>query len=135
MMEVLLIVKETIMKFNILFKNKSIQIEKALRKALLENGEMDFQLYKYELEEDVLAIKQGIIDDGEDFAIVITENKGNVAMFLMTKGGELHINEKAREKLNSMWIKTYEFNINYFLPSMLAVLKTGHYWINGVKLV
>jgi len=91
--------------------------------------------YKYELEENVSTIKKGIIDDGEDFAIVITENKGNVAMFLITKNDELYINEKARGKLNSMWIKTYEFNVNYFLPSIVAVLKTGHYWINGVKLV
>lgn len=116
-------------------KNKSIQIEKALRKALLENSEMDLQLYKYELEENILAIQKGIIDDKEDLAIVITENRNRVAMFLITKNGELYINENARERLKRMWIKTYECNINYLLPSMIDVINKGYYWINGIKLV
>lgn len=110
-------------------------MEKALRKALLDDGEMDLQLYKYELEKDVLKIKQGIIDDKEDFAIAVTQNKNSVAMLLITKKGELFINEKAREKLKSMWIKTYAFNINYFFPSMLDAYSKGFYWINGIKLV
>lgn len=118
-----------------LFKNKSIKIETALIKVLLENGEMDFNLYKNDLEKNVPDIKQGLIDDGEHFAIVITQHKATVAMCLVTINDELYINEKAREKLKSMWIKTYEFNVNYFLPSIVAVLKTNHYWINGVKIV
>lgn len=111
------------------------KIEKALRAALIGDAKMDMSLYKYELEEHLKAIKKGIIYDKEDFAIAITHNRNKIAMLLITKKGELFINEKAKGKLKEMWINTYEHNINYFLPSILDVFNKGFFWINGIKLV
>jgi hypothetical protein len=118
-----------------LLKNKSKKIELAIVNVLLNNSNMDLNLYKQDLEENISDIKQGLIDDDEHFAIAITEKKGNVAMCLVTLNNELYINEQAHEKLKSMWIKTYKDNINFMIPHMVSVLKTNHYWINGVKIV
>ncbi len=75
------------------------KIEKLLRQALLNNGKMEYALFEFELEEHIDYWYEGLIRDGEEFVFVVTENKGHVAMVLITKEKDIYVNEKAREQL------------------------------------
>ena len=68
------------------------RIQTRLRKALLAGADMSHALYKYELEEHIAYWKAGMIADRDEFLFVVTENRGDVAMLLMTNRNELFIN-------------------------------------------
>jgi len=110
------------------------RIEVVLRKALLLEGEMEYGLYKYELEEHIDYWKDGLEKDKEEYVFVLTERKGDMAMLLITKD-ELFINEKAKDKLKLYWKGAYKKNIEMLLPRMAEELANGFLSVNGVKTV
>jgi hypothetical protein len=81
----------------------SKKIEKKLKQALIHDGEMQYELYEYELEELLDEWKSSMAQDKDDYIFAVTENSGHVAMVLIEKTGEVHINEKARERLKGLW--------------------------------
>src|ERR1035437_4986835 len=111
------------------------KIENELRKALLLNGEMSYNLFEYELEEHIDYWKKSLKKDKDEFLFVVTENNGDVAMLLMTNKYELFINEKALQRLHEFWEEetVYNYNIEYLLPVMTEQLESGIISVNGVK--
>ena len=110
-------------------------IQTGLRKVLLAGADMSHALYKYELEEHVAYWKAGMIADQDEFLFVVTENRVDVAMLLMTNKNELFINELAREKLQQLWHNegVYESNMKQFIPVMAEQLAGGDIAVTGVK--
>jgi gamma-glutamyl:cysteine ligase YbdK (ATP-grasp superfamily) len=110
-------------------------IEKVLRRSLLGKGKMHYELYRYELEELLEDMKSSLVEDNDDYLFSVTENSGHVAMVLIEKSGEVHINEQAREKLKSLWPAADRSNIEKLLPTLASQLDKGEIPINGVKIV
>lgn len=110
-------------------------IQTNLRKALVGGADMSYTLYKQELEEHIDYWKAGMIQDRDEFLFVVTENRGKVAMLLMTDKNELFINEQAREKLQRIWHHegVYANNMKLFIPLMAEQLAAGELAVTGVK--
>ena len=111
------------------------KIENSLNRALLHDGSMEYALYKFELEEHTSYWKKGLIADKEDFVFIVTINKGDVAMLLISAADEIFINEKARERLKFLWKNQYKTNIETLLPSMVSSLSNDVFFVTGVKFV
>jgi hypothetical protein len=109
------------------------RIEKLLRQALLHDGEMQRALYDHELAGVVEELKHSLAQDHDDYIFTVTENRGHVAMVLIEKTGQVHINEQAREKLKAFWPVAYERNMKTFIPAFAEQLEAGELPINGVK--
>ena len=109
------------------------RIEKLLKQALLHDGEMQHGLYEYELAGVVDELKDSLAQDRDDYICTVTENRGHVAMVLIEKTGDIHINEQAREKLKILWPAAYERNMNTLIPAFAQQLHEGELPINGVK--
>jgi hypothetical protein len=109
------------------------KIEKLLKQALLKDGAMAYALYEHELAEIVDELKSSMARDKDDYIFTVTENRGHVAMLLIEKSGEVYINEKARERLKTLWPLAYESNMQMFIPDFAQQLYEGEFPINGVK--
>ncbi|MBW4430200.1 MAG: hypothetical protein KME28_00105 [Pelatocladus maniniholoensis HA4357-MV3] len=109
------------------------KIEKLLRQALLKNGKMEHSLFEYELKEHIDYWYKGLKKDKEEFVFVVTENRGHVAMVLITKEKEIYINEDARDKLMEIWKYVYKKNMELMIPMMADDLVNGILAVNGVK--
>ena len=109
------------------------KIEKLLDKALADNGKVVYDLYKYELEELIPDLKQSLKQDQNDYVFTVTENRGHVAMALVEKAGDVHINERARTRLKTLWADAYHSNIRKLIPAFAQQLSRGQLPINGVK--
>ncbi len=102
------------------------RIEKALKAALLENGEMSHGLYEFDLEDGLDYWRDSLREDNDDYLFAVTENSGDVAMVLFEKSGKMHINEQAREKLHSYWAgNIYEKNMKNLIPMFAMELNAG----------
>jgi hypothetical protein len=110
-------------------------IEKRLRQTLLHDAAMQYGLYEYELEELLDELKSSLAADQDDYIFAVTENSGHVAMVLIEKSGEVHINEQAREKLQALWPVAYTSNMKKLIPAFARQLHQGELPINGVKTV
>jgi len=110
-------------------------IKKLLDQALLHDGEMQYGLYEYELEELLDELKSSLAQDKDDYIFTVTENSGHVAMVLIEKSGQVHINEQAREKLKAFWPAAYESNMKKLIPAFAKQLSAGELPINGVKTI
>jgi hypothetical protein len=110
-------------------------IEKRLRQTLLLDAAMQYGLYEYELEELLDELKSSLAADQDDYIFAVTENSGHVAMVLIEKSGEVHINEQAREKLQALWPVAYTSNMKKLIPAFARQLHQGELPINGVKTV
>ncbi len=108
-------------------------IEKLLTKALLNDGEMAHDLYEHELEGNIDYWKASMLEDHDDYAFSITENKGDVAMILIEKTGIFYVNEQARDALKSLWMDTYKQNVQHIIPVIAKELNDGEIILNGVK--
>jgi len=108
-------------------------IEKRLRQTLLHDAAMQYRLYEYELEELLDELKSSLAADQDDYIFAVTENSGHVAMVLIEKSGEVHINEQAREKLQALWPVAYTSNMKKLIPAFARQLHQGELPINGVK--
>ena len=113
----------------------AIQIAKRLEQALLNNGEMPYGLYEYELEELLDELTSSLTADHDDYIFAVTENSGHVAMVLIEQSGQVYINEQAREKLQTLWPATYTSNMRTLIPDFARQLHNGELPINGVKTV
>lgn len=109
------------------------KIEGLLKQTLLQEGEMHQGLYEYELEELIDDLKQSMAKDKDDYIFAVTENSGEVAMILIEKSGQVHINEQAREKLKALWPAAYTSNMKELIPDFARQLNEGEIPINGVK--
>ena len=110
-------------------------IKKLLEQALLHDGEMREELYEYELEEMLDELKASMAQDKNEYIFAVTENRGEVAMVLIEKSGQVHINEGARERLKALWPAAYESNMKMLIPEFATQLRGGEIPVNGVKTV
>ncbi len=113
----------------------SKRIERLLRKALLQDGEMALALYEYELEEHIDYWYRGLKADRDDFVFVVTEHSGDTAMVLIVKRKKIYINEAARQKLAELWGAAYKTNLKRLIPMMARDLAKDILAVNGVKVV
>jgi hypothetical protein len=113
----------------------SKKIERLLRKALLEGGEMVYSLYEYELEEHIDYWYDGLKADRDDFVFVVTENSGHVAMLLILPDKTVLVNEVARAKLSEFWQSNYSTNLKRLIPMMAKELANDSLFVNGMKTV
>ncbi len=111
------------------------KIERHLKQALIHDGEMQYQLYEYELEELLDELRSSMTKDKDDYIFAVTENSGDVAMVLIENSGKIHINEQAREKLQTLWPAAYDSNMKRLVPVFAKQLSEGEIPINGVKTV
>src|ERR1035437_10215859 len=109
--------------------------ETALRKALLEDGELSYDLYEFEMEYFVDDWYDEMDYDKDDYIFVIDESEGDVAIVLITKEEELLINEEARDRLKLLWSDNYVKNLNDFMPFFLERLSVGVFPIIGLNLI
>ncbi len=115
--------------------SKQFATLEVLRKALLLDDEMFESLYEHEMQEHIAFWTEGMRKDKDDFVFVVTENRGHVAMVVITKQEELLINEPARAYLKKAWKENYTQNIEKVLPTMAAELSAGYFSLHGVKVV
>jgi len=113
----------------------SKRIEKLLRKALIQNGEMAYALYEYELAEHIDYWYDGLKKDRNEFVFAVTENTGHTAMVLIEKDKKLYINENGRKKLRRFWGKMYKRNMEILIPRMAEELANDIISVNGVNTV
>lgn len=104
--------------------------------VLLNNGEMAYGLYEYELEEHLDQLIQSLIKDRDEFIFAITENSNHVAMVLIEKSGKVYVNELARDKLMELWKgDAYTYNMKKMIPDFAKQLHNGEMPVNGVKTI
>jgi frataxin-like iron-binding protein CyaY len=109
------------------------EIKKLLQQALLHDGAMQYELYQHELEEQLDEMKASMAADKDDYIFTVTVNNGDVAMLLIEKSGDIHINEAARERLKTLWPAAYKSNMKKFIPLLARQLSAGELPLNGVK--
>ena len=109
-------------------------IEKNLEEALINDGEMRRELYEWEVEEHLDYFKESMRKDNDEFLFVVTEHTNDVAMLLIEKTGEVHINEAAREKLKELWGDAYLGNMRMLIPEFAKQLHQGDLAVNGMKI-
>jgi hypothetical protein len=108
-------------------------IQRNLKKALLDGGPLAQALFEFELEEHVEEYIKSKREDKDEFFFLITEHSGDVAMLLIDKDDQLHINENARAMLEKLWRDAYRPNIQRLLPDMAGQLSEGYLFTAGVK--
>ena len=103
------------------------QIKKNLQKVLLSDIEMSYDLYEFNLEDNIDFWKKGMHEEESAFVIAVTEDNGDVAMLLITDKEELFINELAREKLRQYWHLEDEYskNMEFLIPDIAKELTKG----------
>ena len=94
---------------------------------------MVYELYEYELAEQIDELYEGLKRDQEEFVFAVTERDGQAAMVLVEKDGTVFVNEDAREKIKEHWPKTYESNLETLIPLMAKDLDNGLLAIMGVR--
>ena len=109
------------------------KISKLLEEALLHDGKMERGLYEFEFEEELDWLKASLAEGNHDYIFSVTENRGHIAMVLIEKEGEVHINEQARERLKTLWQPSYEINLKLLIPDMARQLRAGELPVTGVK--
>lgn len=109
-------------------------IERNLKKALLDGGPLAQALFEYELEEHIDEYMKSRREDNDEFFFAVTEHSGDVAMLLIDKNDNLHINEDARAWMEKTWRGgVYKLNIQRLLPNMAGELDKGFLFTAGVK--
>ena len=96
---------------------------------------MEHTLYEFELEEHIDYWYEGLKADRDEFVFAVTENKGHVAMVLITEEKTVYVNEEAREKLSELWPIAYQPNMKRLIPVMARELANEIIAVNGVKTV
>lgn len=111
------------------------KIQNLLRKALLQDAKMEYELFEYELKEHLNYWYKGLKADQEELVFAVTENSGYVAMVLITKEKNIYVNEDAKEKLAELWRDLYKKNMEHLIPKMADDLANCIISVNGVKTV
>jgi hypothetical protein len=108
--------------------------EKYLVRALLNDGPMSKALFEEELEDQIDEFLKSKQEDGDDYFFAITERDNLVAMLLIDREDNVHVNEEARAKLKAFWQNSvYENNMEMLIPQMVDELNEGYYFVTGVK--
>ncbi len=97
------------------------------------NGRTGAEKMKIMKKKEIKYWYEGLKKDEDEFVFAVNENTGHVAMVLITPDKTLYINEKAREKLQTIWPETYKANIRRLIPIMTDDLVNGNIAVNGVK--
>jgi len=108
-------------------------IEKNLTKALLNNGKLEKALFDYELAEHVDEYLLSKKQDNDKYFFAVTEHTNDVAMLLIDENDVVHINEMARQRLQTLWRDAYSENMKNLIPDMAAELDAGFLYSAGVK--
>lgn len=108
-------------------------IEKNLIEALLKDGLLVKALYDYELAEHVDEYLQSKHEDQDKYFFAVTEHSNDVAMLLIDEDDTVHINEAARQRLQSLWRDAYQHNVKKLIPDMANELESGFLFSAGVK--
>lgn len=106
-------------------------IEKNLIKALIQNGEMVQALYEWEIEEHLDYYQKSLKKDNDNMLLVVTEHTDHVAMLLIERSGEIHINEAARDRLKVLWKDVYLYNMKILIPHFAQTLSEGNLAVIG----
>ena len=109
------------------------EIEKLLKEALIDDGDMRHDLYKYELREHIPEWALSVINDKDDYLFAVTENNHDVAMLLIDNAGHTYVNESARDKLRTVWRGAYRNNMEKLIPMFATQLNDGEIPVYGVK--
>ena len=109
-------------------------IEQNLKKALLENGPLVQALFKHDLEEHIEEFKLSRHEDKNAYFFAIAAHSNDVAMLLIDKDDNLHVNEDARALLKTLWQDHYRTNIQRLIPDMAGELEAGYLYTAGVKI-
>ncbi|MGZ5012241.1 MAG: hypothetical protein ACXV74_14900 [Methylobacter sp.] len=96
---------------------------------------MEEALYEFELKGFLKEWESSMVKDKDDFIFAITENKGDIAMVMIEKSGQIYINEGARERLKALWPVAYESNMKKLIPNFAKELSKGEITPTGVKIV
>jgi len=108
-------------------------IEKNLTKALIKGGKLEKKLYDFELaahtDEYLLSKKRG----NYKYFLVVVENTNDVAMLLIDENDVVHINEDARQQLQTLFRKAYDRNMKDSIPQMAKELDTGFLYKCGLN--
>ena len=70
---------------------------------------------------------------GDEYFFAVTEHSNDVAMLLIDKGDQLHVNEDARALLKKLWRDAYRDNLEVLIPQMVEELYAGYLFTAGVK--
>ncbi len=107
-------------------------IEKNLIKALIQNGKMAQALYEWEIEEHLDYYQKSLKKDNDNLLLVVTEHTDHVAMLLIERSGEIHINEAARDRLKVLWKDdVYLYNMKILIPEFAQTLSEGNLAVIG----
>lgn len=110
-------------------------IKKNLIKALLKNGAMAYELFKYELEEHIDEYLKSKQDDNDDYFFAVTEHTNEVAMLFIDGDDKVYVNEEARAMLRKQWPESvYRHNMQLLIPQMVDELSKGFLFVTGVKI-
>jgi hypothetical protein len=110
-------------------------IEKNLKEALLEDGELVDALFEYELAEHVGEYLESKKKDGDKYFFAVTEHTNDVAMLLIDEFDNVHRNQVARELLKSLWHDAYKSNMQKLIPQIAQELNSGLLFTAGVKVM
>jgi hypothetical protein len=110
-------------------------ITKNLEKALLQDGKLEIELYKWELEENVQFYGKSKQQDQDQYLLAITENNNDVAMLIIDEQDNLLINEAARDKLKQLWQNNYEQNLKKLIPKIAQDLSDGYIFYSGINVL
>ncbi len=111
------------------------EIQRSLERALLEDGDMEFDLYHDELAPHLENLRESLEADKDEFTFMVTSDGTTMAMVLMEASGATYINDKARTRLKELWPLAYESNMKMFIPDFAEELDRGEISITGVKTV
>jgi hypothetical protein len=108
-------------------------IEKNLTDALLNGGKLEKTLYDYELAEHIDEYLLSKKQDNDKYFFAVTEHTNDVAMLLIDENDVVHINEVARQRLQTLWHDAYSENMKKLIPDIAAELDAGFLYNAGVK--
>jgi hypothetical protein len=111
------------------------EISKALRKALLKDESMSQALYEDRLVEHIDEWYEGLKDDRENLAIVLTVRDEEVAMVMIDQDKNILVNEEAKDKLSKMWTKNFPKNMQFLIPGMADHINEAVFSITGIAIV
>lgn len=109
--------------------------EQLLEDALINDANMDYALFEFELADMVEEMILSMVNDDDEYILSVTVNDGSVAMALIERSGNMFVNESARDKLKKLWKTAYSVNMKKLIPAYANELDRGLIPINGIKIV
>lgn len=108
--------------------------EQALERALLEDGDMDQDVFDRDLEVRLGDLQASLEEDGDHLIFSVSEIEGAVAMVLIEKSGKVHVNEHARDQLKAVWKTHFRSNMKRMIPGFASEIHEGLVPLCGLKI-